>query len=75
MRYEISCFVQDSIAVSPNASETVKICVKRIEEIFSGSGIGFTIELRDLKTGTLIHHSVYAKLGLDRAGASRPPSV
>ena len=75
MRYEISCFVQENIAASLNDSEAVKMCVGRIEEYFSSIGIGFTIELRDLKSGALNHHAARANVESDCAGTARQPLV
>lgn len=71
MRYEISCFIQDTVFTSPNSPEKLKSSVMLIEKIISRIGTGFTLELRDLKTGALVHHAV--RVNADAIDNDRPP--
>lgn len=69
MHYEISCFIRSPSLTTPISDEQIKQCVERLETLLARTDAQFTIELRDLKRGVRLHHSV--RLGADHRDLSK----
>ncbi len=59
MQYELSCFIQPVASQAMTGDMEIRRCIENLETMLVRTDAGFTIELRDLKKGAQIYHSVH----------------